>query len=84
MKTALRKMGNSLGVILPKPILADAAIQSGDSLDVTVEEGRIVLAPIKRNPREGWAEAAAEIAAAEEIDHEWLDFPNDADETWEW
>jgi antitoxin component of MazEF toxin-antitoxin module len=38
MKTALRRMGNSLGVILPKPIIADAAIQTGDALDVTVEE----------------------------------------------
>lgn len=84
MKTALRKMGNSLGVIIPKPTVDDAAVKIGDALEVTVEDGRIVLSPIRRNPREGWAEDSAAIAEAEEVDHEWLDFPNEFDETWEW
>ena len=56
MKTAIRKVGNSHGVIIPKPLLAEIGAKANDRVDMKVEGGRIVIAPIRRDPRAGWAD----------------------------
>jgi len=71
MKTTLRKIGNSQGVLLPKPLLAQIGVV-GDELEMSVEDNAIVLRRA-RKVREGWAEAAAEVDAAGEYDSEWLE-----------
>lgn len=43
-RTALRKMGNSTGMIVPKAILAQLGAKAGEPLDVSVENGRLVAA----------------------------------------
>ena len=63
MRVQLRRMGNASGVIIPKPLLAQLGIEAGDTFDLALEEGRIVLVPVREHPRAGWAEAAQEIAA---------------------
>lgn len=77
MRTALRKIGNASGVIIPRPLLQEIAASAGDAVEIAAEEGRIVITPVRRKPREGWAEAASAIAAVEEPDAEWLGFAND-------
>ena len=78
-------MGNSTGMILPKPILKELGVESGASMDVIVENGRVIATPVKRTVREGWEEAAKRIGAeplsAEEQD--WLGFDDDIEE-WTW
>ncbi|MGH7097791.1 MAG: AbrB/MazE/SpoVT family DNA-binding domain-containing protein [Stellaceae bacterium] len=76
MRTALRKLGNSSGVIIPKSMLAEVGIDSGDAVDITLEDGRIVMVPVKRRPREGWAEASHEIAEAGDDTLVWPEFGN--------
>ena len=66
MRAAVRKLGNSSGVIIPKSLLRDLGVADGDPVEMTLEAGRIVLVPIKRRPRTGWAEASASIAEARE------------------
>lgn len=85
MQTALRKMGNSTGMILPKPILKELGVESGSAMDVVVENGRVIATPVKRKVREGWAEAAAVVGAEPltEEEREWLDFDDDVEE-WTW
>ncbi len=56
-------MGNSTGLIVPKTVLRAAGVESGTTLDLTVEDGRIIASPVRDHPRAGWAEAAAAIAA---------------------
>jgi antitoxin MazE len=56
MRAAVRKLGNSSGVIIPKSLLAEAGVAVGDTLDLTLEEGRIVLAPVRCQARSGWDE----------------------------
>ena len=51
MKTNLRKIGNSRGVLIPAPLLATCEIT--DEVELTVEEGRLIVAPVKP-AREGW------------------------------
>lgn len=84
MRTVLRKLGNSSGAIIPKSMLAEIGIGIGDAIDLTLEEGRIVMAPVKRQPREGWAEASREIAAAGDDALVWPEFGNDEDEDLVW
>jgi len=67
MRTKLVKIGNSKGLRLPKPILEASGIE--DEVDLQVEEGRIVLMPAKRHPREGWAEDARRMVEnGEDVD----------------
>jgi len=39
------KWGNSLGVRLPKSVTLEADIDAGDAVDVSVENGAIVIRP---------------------------------------
>ena len=84
MRTALRRMGNSSGVIIPKPLLNEIGAKPGDEIEMTVEDGRIVLAPPRRKPREGWREASKALAEAGEDRLVWPEFGNLDDETWTW
>ena len=82
MRTNVVRIGNSRGVRIPKSILAACGIE--DAVDLTVADGKVVLAPAPR-VRQGWAEAAQEMAARG--DDALLDPPTttafDEDE-WEW
>ncbi len=84
MRAALRRLGNSRGVILPKPVLAQLGIGQDDELDMQVEQDRIVLTRRPAAPRAGWAEAAARIAAAGDDAPVWPEFANEGDSTLEW
>ena len=61
MRARVVRIGNSRGLRIPKAMLDQAGI--GDVVDLSVEEGRLVVRPVAR-PRAGWAEAAAAMAAA--------------------
>jgi antitoxin MazE len=61
MRTAIRKLGNSSGVIIPKAMLAEIGLAAGDAVDLSLQDGRIAITPVKRRPREGWAAAFAKI-----------------------
>ena len=39
MRAQLRRMGNSSGVIVPKPVLAQLGVTVGDSLNLAVGRG---------------------------------------------
>jgi antitoxin MazE len=80
--TPLRRLGNSQGVIIPKPLLAQVGMT--DVADMKVENGAIVLRPVHRSPREGWAEASREIAAAADDALVWPEFANEADQALTW
>ena len=84
MRAQLRRMGNSSGVIIPKPLLDHLGIGAGDSLELAVEAGRLVLAPVPAHPREGWAEAARKIADAGDDALVWPEFANEADADLQW
>ncbi len=45
MLTKVQKLGDAQGVELPSGLLDEARISVGDEVDVTVERGRIVIAP---------------------------------------
>ena len=61
MEVAIRRMGNSQGVLIPKPILAQLGLEG--TADLQVRDGVIEIRAIRRNPREGWADDARRLAA---------------------
>lgn len=48
MVTAVKKWGNSQGLRLAKKVLEEASISVGDDVDVSVRDGVIVIAPVRR------------------------------------
>lgn len=73
MRTPIRKMGNSQGVIIPKPLLAQAGLEN--EAEMVVENGAIVLRRPQRKAREGWAEASQAVAAAGDDALVWPESP---------
>jgi len=82
MKTTIRKMGNSQGVIIPKPLLAQVGLH--DEADMVVEKDCIVLRRPRAKVREGWAEASQRIAAAGDDALAWPEFANEGDAELKW
>ncbi|RKE53709.1 antitoxin MazE [Sphingomonas sp. PP-CE-1A-559] len=83
MRTSLRKMGNSTGMIVPRSILGAIGVTTGAAMDLRVEDGKLIATPAERVPRGGWAEAAAGLAMTGE-EQEWLGagVADDATLTW--
>ena len=60
----IRQIGNSQGVVIPKPFLVQLGLNSEAGAEMTIEGGALVLRPPASPVRAGWAEAAQEIAEA--------------------
>ncbi|HEV7293579.1 MAG TPA: AbrB/MazE/SpoVT family DNA-binding domain-containing protein [Devosia sp.] len=84
METAVKKIGNSAGVVIPKPMLQEIGAGAGDKVDLSVVDGKIVIEPVRKSVREGWAEDAARLAALGDDELVWPELANDADEDWTW
>ena len=82
MEVSIRKMGNSQGVLIPKPILAQVGLEG--SADLQVRDGVIEIRPVRRNPREGWAEDAQRVAQDGADSLVWPEFANEADRDLVW
>jgi len=48
METRIQKWGNSQGLRLPKSLLVESGLQVGDTVEITVRDGAIVLSPSRR------------------------------------
>ena len=83
MKVALHRIGNSQGVILPKPILAQVGVTENE-LEMIVERDTIVLRKPKEAARSGWAEAAKRLAENSDDVLVWPELPNEDDGSLEW
>lgn len=64
MKTTIRRIGNSQGVLIPKPFLAQLELEN--EIEMDVEGDAIVLRKPRKQVREGWAEASKAVAASGE------------------
>ena len=82
MKSAVRRMGNSSAVIIPKSLLAEFGAHTGDAVDVAVDQGRLVIVRVS-HPRDGWEDDARRIAESGE-EPAWPDFGNDGDAELTW
>lgn len=84
MQVTIRSIGNSKGVVLPKPLLAQAGLGDDEAAEMTVEDGAIVLRKAARPVRAGWAEAASKLAAKGGDELVMGEFGNDVDAELDW
>ena len=47
MKVTLNKWGNSIGIRIPKRILQETNLKTGESLTISIKDGKIILDPSK-------------------------------------
>ncbi len=65
MKTlhvSIRQIGNSQGVVIPKPLLIQLGFSGEAGAEMTVEGDALVLRRPASPVRAGWAEAAKKVA----------------------
>lgn len=61
MRARIVRIGNSLGVRIPKPLIEQAGL--GDEVTIEAEENCVVIRAA-RAPRPGWGEAFARMAGS--------------------
>jgi antitoxin MazE len=84
MHVSIRPIGNSKGIVLPKPILAQAGLEDATEAEMSVENGVIVLRKPAKAARVGWAAAARKVAEAGGDDLVMGEFANEADAELRW
>ena len=47
MQTKIQKWGNSLGLRIPKSFAAEAQVEEGTTVDMSVQNGRLLLRPLR-------------------------------------
>jgi len=88
MQVNVVKIGNSKGIRIPKKILDQCQVD--DVLDLNVENNVIVLKPVHRTIRQGWAESIAlshKKHGVESVDQAWLEadlLTEQEVDNWEW
>ncbi len=65
MQINIREIGNSKGVVIPKPILAQVGLEDQSIVDITIENGAIILRKPSKAARTGWSDAAQALNAVD-------------------
>lgn len=81
MKTTLKKIGTSRGVIIPKIYLEQCHFDQ--NVEISIEHNAIIVKPILNSSRAGWREAFDK----QQLDNVMVDFlslPNEFDRDWKW
>jgi antitoxin MazE len=86
MRTTLRRIGNSIGIIIPRPLLEQAGLPPSPQAEaeLTLEDGGLMIRKIDAPVRQGWAEASARIAASGDDALVMGEFPNAGDAEYAW
>ena len=87
MLTSMRQIGNSRGVLIPAAFLASCQIE--DQVDIQLQDGQIVIKPVRRKLRDGWFDQSSaalnEVTAQEKIEAlQWSDAALADDSEWVW
>ena len=82
MQVSIRKMGNSHGVLIPKPILLETGLS--DVAELTLNKGVIEIRPVKVKPHTGWAQDAQRVAAQGDDALVWPALANEDDKDLQW
>jgi antitoxin MazE len=81
---SLRQIGNSQGVVIPKPVLAQLGLDAKAGVEMTIEDGALVLRRPASPARTGWAEAARNIAKTGDDELVMGEFGNAGDSELAW
>ncbi len=84
LHVSIRQIGNSQGVVIPKPLLEQLGLDNKSGAEMTIEDGALVLRRPARPARTGWAEAARRIAEAGDDELVMGEFGNSEDSELVW
>ena len=79
---AIRRIGNSQGIVIPKPLLAQLGLEG--HAEMTIERDALVLRRPAKAAREGWAAAARKVADLEDDSLVMGEFGNEEDAKHSW
>lgn len=79
----LTKIGNSKGIRIPKPIIEQAGLEGKEIVFEVTAEG-LLLKPVSRKPREGWAEDIEKHRNEGEDPALLRDWADEKLDEWEW
>jgi antitoxin MazE len=82
LTVAIRQIGNSQGIVIPKPLLTQLGLEG--EAEMTVEDGALVLRKPALPARAGWAVAAQRIVQAGDDSLVLGDFANEDDKDIAW
>ena len=82
MRTKIRRLGNSRGILISKALLQ--RVGSVDRVELRVEGGALLLRRPKVMVRAGWAEASRELAAVGDDALALPEFANEGDADLKW
>jgi antitoxin MazE len=82
MLATIRRLGNSQGILIPKPLLQQVGLE--DQAEMCIEGDALVLRRPKAAPRTGWADASRRLAAAGDDALALPEFANEADAELKW
>ena len=60
MEATVAKIGTSKGIRIPAPLLKE--LGQPEAFDLQLEDGKIILIPLRKKPREGWDTAFARMS----------------------
>jgi antitoxin MazE len=84
MRSVLRKMGNSSGIIIPKMMLTEIGMKPGDDVELAIEDGRLFIEVRKSHPRADWAADAQRLAELGDDGQLLGEFGNEGDDELTW
>jgi antitoxin MazE len=79
---AIRRIGNSRGIVIPKPLLAQIGLEG--QAEMTIERDALVLRRPAKAVRAGWAAAAQKLAELKDDELVMGGFGNDEDADLRW
>lgn len=82
MQVSIRPFGNSRGIVIPKALLAQLGLN--EVAEMSIENEALVIRKPTSAPRQGWAQAAEQIAAAGQDTLVMGEFANEGDEALTW
>ncbi len=82
MLIPIRRLGNSRGILIPKPLLKQVGFS--DEVEVQVEGSTLILRKPAAPPRAGWADASKRVAELGDDALVLPDFENEADQELTW
>jgi antitoxin MazE len=80
MKTTIRNIGNSRGVIIPAAFLSEAGLQN--EVEIILKDKAIIIEPIKTEPRKDWFNTY-QLEVDEDAWDGFIALPGE-DKEWEW
>lgn len=82
MLISLQKIGNSRGIVIPKPLIEELHLTN--KIELLIEHDALMIRNPNKNIRNGWREASQRLSRQGDDHLVWPEFTNDEDKDLIW